>query len=82
MESRGGARHPQPGGMMTKARPTIADQLRQAIQASGQSQYALAKAVGVHQSVISRFLAGQRDVTLATAAKLAEHLGLELRPKG
>jgi plasmid maintenance system antidote protein VapI len=65
-----------------RRRNTIVDQLRQAIHQSGQTQYAIAQSVGVDQSVISRFMAGQRDVTLATAAKLAEHLGLELRPKG
>jgi transcriptional regulator with XRE-family HTH domain len=59
-------------------RRTIVDELRQAIQQSGQSQYALAKSVGVDQSVISRFMAGQRDVTLATAAKLAVSGGQEV----
>ena len=61
---------------------TIADQLRAAILASGQSQYALAKAAGVSQSVLSRFVAAERDMTLATACKLSDHLGLELRAKG
>lgn len=56
----------------------IDGQLRKAIADSGQSLNALAKASGVSQPVLSRFVAGQRDIYWATACKLAKELGLQL----
>ena len=38
----------------------------------------MAKAAGVSQIVISRFLSGERDIRMATADKLAGALGLKL----
>ena len=38
----------------------------------------VAQDAGVSQSVLSRFVAGDRDIHLATADKLAEVLGLNL----
>ncbi|MDA1056011.1 MAG: helix-turn-helix transcriptional regulator [Planctomycetota bacterium] len=61
-------------------RTTIADQLRQAIEDSGESVYAIAKAAGIAQPVLHRFAAGERDLTLTTADKLLEYFGLELTP--
>ncbi len=62
-------------------RLTIADALRQAIDESGLSIYAIAKAAGIAQPVLHRFYAGERDLTLTTADKLIEYFGLELKPK-
>jgi plasmid maintenance system antidote protein VapI len=59
-------------------KPTIADQLRKAIANSGASEYAIAKASEVDMGVLSRFVRGERTITLATAAKLCSHLGLRL----
>ena len=42
----------------------------------------VAAAAGVPQPVLSRFMRGDRDVMLGTAQKLADHFGLELRPRG
>ncbi len=62
-----------------KPKPTGIDaQLREAVEASGITGYALAKASGVPQSVIVKFGQGV-DVRLSTAAKIARVLGLELR---
>jgi len=66
--------------MKRKAKP-ISDRLRQAIEASGQSVYRVAKESGVDQSILQRFLAGERMPSLPNADKLAAYLGLELRPK-
>jgi hypothetical protein len=57
---------------------TIADQLRSAIKASDESEYAIWKASGVHQSVINRFVHRHQGISLQTAAKLCEHLGFSL----
>lgn len=58
---------------------SIVDQLRKAIEKSDETQYAIAKATGVDQSVLSRFLHGERTISLETAARLCKHLALELR---
>ena len=58
--------------------------LRKAIKASGSTHYIIGKVAGVAPSVIDRFMAPaddklrHRDIRLATAAKLATALGLEL----
>jgi plasmid maintenance system antidote protein VapI len=62
-------------------KPTLADALRKAIRESGISQQQLSYATEVPAPAISRFVNGHRDLTLATADKLAAHLGLELRPR-
>ena len=66
----------------TPPKATIAEVLRNAIEESGQSVYGIAKAADIPQPVLHRFYAGERDLTLATANKLAVYFGLELKPKG
>ena len=56
-------------------------QLKTAIAKSGLSVYRLAKDSGVSQPVLCRFVNGQRGITLATASRLVETLGLELVEK-
>jgi plasmid maintenance system antidote protein VapI len=60
---------------------TLADALRQAIRESGQSQQAISYATEVPAPAISRFVNGHRDITLSTANRLCEFLGLQLRPR-
>jgi plasmid maintenance system antidote protein VapI len=57
----------------------FAETIRQAVHDSGRTPYAVAKASGVPQAVLSRFLRGERGVTLGTAERLCLTLGLELR---
>jgi hypothetical protein len=57
---------------------TIIDQLRAAIR-SAPSVYSVAVGSGVAHPILLRFLSGERDIRLATAAKLAAYFGLELR---
>ena len=49
------------------------------IRDSGQTEYAIAKGSGVNQSVVNRFVNGERGISLDTAAKLCEYLDLDLR---
>jgi plasmid maintenance system antidote protein VapI len=65
---------------MATTRTCLEEQLKTAIVASGLSVYRLAKDSGVSQPALCRFVNGQRGITLATASKLVEALGLELRP--
>lgn len=59
----------------------IAEQLRRAVQESGQSLYAIANATDMSQGILSRFMRSERTMTLDTAEKLTDYLGLELQPK-
>jgi plasmid maintenance system antidote protein VapI len=66
-------------GKAKKAKPaTLTDQLKAAIERSGLSIYAISKGSGVAQPVLSRFMAGERDIRMATADKLAAFFGLRL----
>jgi transcriptional regulator with XRE-family HTH domain len=52
--------------------------LRKAVEDSGMTRYAIAQATGINESVLSRFVAGGRTISLANADTLAEFLGYEL----
>jgi transcriptional regulator with XRE-family HTH domain len=58
---------------------TMSDTLRSAMQASGLTDYRISRMTGVHASVIGRFLKGERGISLTTAGKIAEAVGVELR---
>jgi transcriptional regulator with XRE-family HTH domain len=58
----------------------LADTIRAAIQQGELSAYAVAKRAGVATQVVSRWLNGQRDITLATADKIADSLGIKAFP--
>lgn len=58
---------------------SLSDSLRTAIAECGYSNYALSHLTGVSQSVLNRFVSGERDITLKTASKLASVLQAELR---
>ena len=60
---------------------TIVEQLQHAIKHSGETQYAIAQATGVSQSVLNRFINGERGISLETAAKLCAYLDLDLAPR-
>jgi len=57
---------------------TIIDDLRQAITASGLTEYRIAKESNVPQPVLNRFLSEKRGISLETAAKLCTFLKLHL----
>ncbi len=60
----------------------IADQLKTAINETGLTSYRICKMSGVAQPVLDRFRSGERkNITITTAGKLCEALGLELKPK-
>ena len=47
----------------------------------GLSGYRVAKLAGIPMRTVQAYLAGERDLTGERLAKLADALGLELRPK-
>lgn len=58
----------------------IVETIRQAIEKSGQSRYAISKATGVDQATLCRIMNGESCGT-KTADLLCEYLGLELQPR-
>ena len=52
--------------------------MRKAIDDSGESRYAIAKATGIDESALSKFYNGQRGITTDTLDRLAEHLELRV----
>lgn len=56
----------------------LTDQLRAAIDGSGMSRYAVAKAINLDQSTLSRFMASKSGLALDTVDKLGELLDLQL----
>ena len=63
--------------------PSIQQQVIDAIEASGQTRYQIAKGSGVAQSQLSRLFSGESSMTTTNIERIAEYLGLEvvLRPK-
>jgi transcriptional regulator with XRE-family HTH domain len=57
---------------------TFSDQIRDAIEASGVTRYALAKQAGIAESALSRFMSGKQSMSLATLDRIAETLGLQV----
>ncbi len=63
---------------MGKQRVKLSDQIRQAVDASGMSRYAICKASGIDQGGMSNFMAGKRGLSLAALDALADVLGLSI----
>ena len=55
--------------------------VREALHRSGLSLYAIEKQTGVSAGMLSRFLRGERTLTVATLDKLAEVLVFRVRPR-
>ena len=58
--------------------PTLADQLRTFIQNSGVTLRGLAFTAQIDASCLTRFMAGERDLTVSSAGRLADVMGLQL----
>ncbi len=59
-------------------RVALADALRTAIKDSGLSYNELRRRAGVNQAQVSRFMVGERDLTVQVASRLCLVLGYEL----
>ena len=58
----------------------LVEELQQAILNSGETEYRVAKESGVAQPILNRFLRGERGISLETAAKVCQYLGLAPGP--
>jgi transcriptional regulator with XRE-family HTH domain len=54
-------------------RSDIIEQLRRAIRESGKSQLSIAQETGIDQPNLSKFLRGERSMSLETAAAICEY---------
>jgi carbon storage regulator CsrA len=71
---------PQPGQEPPTDRSLdLTDQLRLAIERDTENLNWLSMTTGIDRGRLSRFMRGERDLTLAAAAKLCKALGLELQ---
>jgi transcriptional regulator with XRE-family HTH domain len=60
----------------------FSEQLRRAINGCGLTRYQLAKRTGISEATLSRFMSGQRGLTLKAVDKLADLLEWKLESKG
>jgi transcriptional regulator with XRE-family HTH domain len=58
--------------------PTLSAELRTIIARQALSAYAVARRAGVSPRIVQRWLAGERDIRLETADRLAVALGARL----
>ena len=62
----------------------MTEQVRTAITKSGMTQAELARETGLTKGALSRFMSGERDMTLRTLHRIAPYIGVRLivtRPK-
>jgi transcriptional regulator with XRE-family HTH domain len=59
----------------------FSDQLRQAIERSGLSRYAIGKATGIDKGTMSRFMAGHVGLSLESIEKIVDVLDLRLEAR-
>ncbi len=57
---------------------TFPEQLRREINRSGMSLYAIAKATGIQKSQMSRFMSGERGLSIEGIEKVCTLIGLRL----
>lgn len=65
---------------MAKSINRLEAKLKAAIKGSPMSRYAISKASGVSQPTLSRFMAGERGLSVDAADKLLTLFKLEIRP--
>jgi plasmid maintenance system antidote protein VapI len=64
--------------LMARKRPTFSDELRQAVDDCGLSRYRLCKELDIAESTLSRFMSGERGLTMKCLDRLAALLDLHV----
>jgi len=67
---------------MSKPKRKLGDQIRQAVDDSGLSRYAICKATRIDQGGFSHFMAGKAGLTLANLDLVADVIGLGVTLNG
>ena len=68
--------------MAAKTPNTLERKLKAAIRGSELTRYAISQATGIEQSALSRFMSGERSLSLDAASKLLDLFDLKIVPKG
>lgn len=61
-----------------KQRLSLSDELRQAIEQSGVSRYSIWQQTGIDQGSLSKFMDGERGLSIESIDAIAELLGLHI----
>ena len=64
--------------MSTVRSNSFADQIRQAIDDSGETRYRIARGSGINESALSKFYNGHRGLSMRAMDALGEYLGLKI----
>ena len=64
--------------MKRRKQRLLSDQLRELVRDCEHSRYAISKATGIDQAVLSHFVAGHRGMSLASLDVLGDFLGLRV----
>ena len=56
----------------------LIDEIRNAVNESNLSQYKIAKDTGLDKAQLSRLMSGERGLSIDSAEKLVDYLGLEI----
>ena len=67
--------------MPKKQSKPMSEQLREAIDKSGVSRYRIAQDTDIAESTLSRFVSGERGLSMEAIDRLLEYLGLEVVEK-
>ena len=67
--------------MRKKVKQSLTDQLRQAVADSGKTLGENTRDTGIDKSALSRFVNGERGVSMAVMNTLGEYLELEIRQR-
>lgn len=73
---------------MGKRRVRLSEQIRRAIRDCGLTRYAISKETGIAQETLSRFMSGERGMSMQSLDILADLLNLDIvarkgpKPKG
>jgi predicted XRE-type DNA-binding protein len=67
---------------MSKTRVKLSEQVKQAVEESGITRYAICKAIGMHESVMSRFMNGKGGLQQDSLDALADLLELDIVVRG
>ena len=68
--------------LMGHKRLKLSDQIRQAVDSSGMTRYAICKQIGMDQGTMSRFMSAKTALSLENVDRIGDCLGLTIVASG